>query len=102
MECRKCKVRPYNDSLIAQQQTMDMPDRDRLMAAQARQYEAGYIVFCPLHAAAPKLLEALIEAREFLASLLDVTDTEAGDFLSNNGEDVEARLDAAIVKATAE
>jgi vacuolar-type H+-ATPase subunit H len=46
------------------------------------------------------LLAALQEARDYLNALLDVGDDAAVDLLVNSGEDVEARLSAAIAKAT--
>lgn len=39
---------------------------------------------------------ALREARDFLRSLLDMQPDEAIDALTNNGEDVESRLTAAL------
>jgi hypothetical protein len=42
----------------------------------------------------------LQEARDYLNALLDVGDDAAVDLLVNSGEDVEARLSAAIAKAT--
>ena len=48
---------------------------------------------------APELLEALREAKEFIDSLMDATTDEAGDFLTNNGDLVQERLDSAISKA---
>ena len=53
-----------------------------------------------LIAAAPELLAALQEARDYLADLLNSKDDEVIDNLVNNGEEVESRLSAAIVKAT--
>ena len=59
MDCEKCKVHRYNDNLIAQQQRTDMPDQDKLMAAQGRNFVVVYIEFCPLHEAAEKMLITL-------------------------------------------
>ena len=53
-----------------------------------------------LIAAAPDLLDALLEARDFIGCLLSNTPTEATDLLTNHGEDVEERLNVAIAKAT--
>lgn len=52
-----------------------------------------------LIAAAPELLAALQEARDYLADLLNSKDDEVIDNLINNGEEVESRLSAAIAKA---
>jgi hypothetical protein len=57
-------------------------------------------IVVPLFKAAPDLLAALQEARDYLNALLDVGDDAAVDLLVNSGEDVEARLSAAIAKAT--
>lgn len=45
-----------------------------------------------------ELLTALVEARDFIKSLLDAHPTEALDFLINNGEDVEEELTVIIDK----
>jgi hypothetical protein len=45
------------------------------------------------------LVIAATEARDFLRSLLDAQPAEATDFLTNNGEDVEDRLSAALAAA---
>lgn len=47
-----------------------------------------------------ELLEALKEAKEFIASLLDSNEEEAVDLLTNSGEDVSERIHAAIEKTT--
>lgn len=46
------------------------------------------------------LLEALKECHEFIRSLLNATENEASDFLTNNGERVEDTAYNAIAKAT--
>jgi len=46
-----------------------------------------------------KLFNALVEARDFIDTLLANTITEASDLLSNEGEDVLARLNTVITAA---
>jgi hypothetical protein len=53
-----------------------------------------------LIAAAPEMLAALQDARDYLEALLGGGGDAAVDLLANSGEDVEARLSAAIAKAT--
>ena len=52
-----------------------------------------------LIAAAPAMYEALQEARDYIRQLVDSKEDEAIDNLTNNGEDVEERLNQIIAQA---
>lgn len=45
-----------------------------------------------------ELFTALVEARDFIKSLIDATEDEATDFLTNNGEELEDKLTEVIDK----
>lgn len=53
----------------------------------------------PLLAAAPAMYEALQEARDYIRQLVDSKEDEAIDNLTNNGEDVEERLNQILAQA---
>ena len=52
-----------------------------------------------LIAAAPELLAALKDAREYIRQLLDAMPHEAGDYICNNGERIEDDCYKAIIRA---
>ena len=52
-----------------------------------------------LETAAPAMYEALQEARDYIRQLVDSKEDEAIDNLTNNGEDVEERLNQIIAQA---
>lgn len=65
MNCEKCRVRPYDHNLIAQQRGLNMGPHDRLLAAQQRSFAPGIIEFCPLHKAAEEMLDVLWDLKDW-------------------------------------
>jgi hypothetical protein len=72
-----------------------------IITNQGNHYASTYdLSAARLIAAAPGMLAALQDARDYLEALLGGGGDAAVDLLANSGEDVAARLSAAIAKAT--